>query len=121
MEAVIPNILQTLGLGIFFYYLIRGLRLKITALEGTISVQNQTLEAMEKRIEETEKVGALYKNLIADLPKDLDNYRAIISRTKDDVILELNTEIQNKQKKLEEAEKQQIMKLGGGQDIVIKT
>jgi hypothetical protein len=60
---------------------------------------------MEKRIEETEKIGVIYKNLLSDLPADLDNYRAIISRTKDESIIELKNQQEETRRKLAEAEK----------------
>ena len=116
---LIPNLLQTLGLGIFFYYLIRGLRAKITALEGTVQAQNQTLAVMEKRVEATQRLSDLYRNLITNLPQDLDNYRAIISKTKDDVIIELTSQINLQQKKLEDAQKK-IQESGTSKEMIAK-
>ncbi len=103
METAIVSILEVTGLGIFIYYLFRGLLAKINGLENVLVAQKQVIDVMDKRIEETEKVGGIYKNLIADLPDDIDNYKTIISKTKDDVILELNSQKEETERKLEEA------------------
>jgi len=97
--------LETLGLGWVFYYLIHGLKTKISALESTIRLQSQTLDVMERRVQETEKVGHIYKNLLSDLPRDLENYKTIVSKTKDEVILELQEQNRHTKKELEAAEK----------------
>jgi hypothetical protein len=94
--TVVTGILQAGGLGYFFYYLIRGLRSRVTTLEQTIEAQNKTLNVMERRVSETEKVGQIYKDLLNNLPKDLENYKAVISKTRDEMILELQNA--NKQK-----------------------
>jgi hypothetical protein len=94
--TVVTGILQAGGLGYLFYHLIGGLRTRIATLEGTIKAQNETLNVMERRISETEKVGMIYKDLLSSLPKDLQNYKAVISTTKDEMILELQNA--NKQK-----------------------
>ena len=98
--TVVTGILQAGGLGYFFYYLIRGLRSRVTTLERTIKAQNETLNVMERRVSETEKVGLIYKDLLSNLPKDLENYRAVISKTKDEMILELQNANKQKDDKL---------------------
>lgn len=102
---LVSSIIETLGLGIFLFYLFRGLKQKISALEGTVTIQSKTLEVMEKRIHETEKVGDIYRNLMSDLPQDLDNYKTILSKTKDETILELKNQQEITKKKLEEAQR----------------
>lgn len=96
ITTIITAIFQGGGILLFLYYYIRGLKDRVTSLKDTIQAQEKTLSVMEKRITETEKVGNIYKNLIADLPKDLENYRAVISQTKDNVIFELKN--MNKEK-----------------------
>jgi len=105
MDIAIASILEATGLGVFIYYLFRGLSAKINSLESVVTAQKQTIEVMDKRIEETEKVGGIYKNLLADLPADIDNYKTIISKTKDEVILELKTQKKESEEKLQEAKK----------------
>ena len=105
MPQLTISIIQTTGLGVFIYYLIRGLHAKINGLEGVVNTQKQTIETMNKRIEETEKVGGIYRNLISDLPADLDNYKTIVSKTKDEIILELKNQNEETAKKLDEAKK----------------
>ncbi len=102
---VVSSLVQTAGLGIFVFYLIRGLKSEINSLRQTIDTQSKTLEVMDKRIVETEKIGDIYKNLISDLPQDIDNFKTIISKTKDETILELKNQHEATKKKLEEAKK----------------
>ena len=99
-ENILLSLAETVGIGTFLVFLIRGLKAKIASLEGVVTVQNQTLEVMEKRIEETEKVGNIYKRLMADLPADLQNYKTIMSITKDDIILELKNSNEEKEKRI---------------------
>ena len=80
------------GLGVFLLFLIRGLKIQIFSLERTLDLQKQTLDIMEKRIAETEKVGAIYKRFLEDLPKDLDNYRAVVLQLRDEAISALQKE-----------------------------
>jgi uncharacterized coiled-coil protein SlyX len=106
MDPTLASILETTGLAVFIYYLIRGLRAKISALEATIAVQHKTLDVMERRVQETEKVGSIYRNLIADLPADIDNFKTVISKTKDETILELKNQNDIAQRKLRDAQQQ---------------
>ncbi len=117
METVIVSILEALSISVFIFYIFRALQAKISGLEIVVKVQNETLSVMEKRIEETEKVGSIYKNLMADLPSDLDNYKAIISKTRDDMIVELINQNEIKEKKLKVAEKN-LTKSGGSEEII---
>ena len=102
--SYIASIFEALGLGVFIFYLFHGLKHKIAGLEGIVTAQNQTLEVMEKRIVETEKIGDIYRNLMSDLPKDLDNYKTILSKTKDETILELKNQQEITQRKLDDAQ-----------------
>jgi len=109
-------LIQTSGLGVFIYFLIRGLYKKIKALNDVIIIQKQTLEVMDKRIQETEKVGHIYKKLIEDLPNDLENYKAIIQKTKDQIILELSNQKEATEEKLRIAEEK--IRKSGEKDII---
>ncbi|MBN1639237.1 MAG: hypothetical protein JW866_09730 [Ignavibacteriales bacterium] len=117
MELNIYSLFQTLGLGIFLYYLIRGLKSEINGLKGTINAQNETLKVMDKRIEETEKIGNIYKTLIRDLPSDIENYKTIVSKTKDATIVELKNQYEITQQKLNDAE-EKIEKSGNTQENI---
>lgn len=103
-KDIIIMVFQTGGLGTFLYFLIRGLYKKIEAMNDVINIQKQTLETMNTRIQETEKIGHIYRKLIEDLPKDLENYNTIIKRTKDHIIFELTNEKEAVEKKLMLAE-----------------
>ncbi len=100
----ILSLTETFGLGVFFYYVIKGLKQQVSALNNTISIQNKTLDVMEKRINETEKIGDIYRKFISNLPDDIDNYRAVLSKTKDETILELTNQYEITKKKLSEAQ-----------------
>ena len=89
MDDILKRLLETGGLGIFIWFLIRSLKEQISGLQRTLEIQNKTLQAMEKRAEEAEKIGALYRKLLEDLPQDLDRYRDTLRRLKDEIIREL--------------------------------
>lgn len=108
---------EMIGLGGFFYYLVRGLQQKIIGLEGVISAQQDTLKVMDKRIEETEKVGNIYRDLLSSLPSDLDNFKTILSKTKDETIVELQNQNETIKKKLTMAEKT-IEQSGLGKEVI---
>lgn len=97
---------QTLGLGVFVYYLLRGLKDRVSSLESLINTQKQTLDVMERRVNETEKIGNIYRDLMASLPEDIDNFRTIISKTKDETIVELKNQNDNIKTKLKDAQHQ---------------
>jgi hypothetical protein len=105
MENIIIAIIESGALGIFFFFLIKGLHKNINSLNETIIIQNKTLDVMDKRIQETEKVGMIYKKLIEDLPYDLENYKTIINKTKDQMIIELTNQKEIVENKLQIAEK----------------
>lgn len=84
--------------------MIQGLKQRVGTLENVISEQNKTFTVMERRIEETERIGSIYKNLISDLPNDIENYKTIVSKTKDATILELRSQQELTAQKLEQTE-----------------
>ncbi|MFZ5891911.1 MAG: hypothetical protein ACOY0T_12725 [Myxococcota bacterium] len=109
VAEMLPRLLEMGGLGVFIWFCIRGLQQQITALKATADVQKdtlvaqcKTLDAMERRVAEAEKIGALYRGLIEQLPRDLDNYKAIIHRLKDQVIEQLEAAVQRKDDELAE-------------------
>lgn len=106
MDPLVASIIETTGLGVFIWYSLQGLKAKLTSLEGVISAQKQTIEVMDKRIEETEKIGGIYRNLLSNLPADIDNYKTFISKTRDDVIVELKNQNDDTAKKLSDAQRQ---------------
>lgn len=104
MNDTVISLLQTTGLGVFIWYLISSLKSQIKGLESLVETQSQTIRVMDKRIEETEKIGGIYKNLLSDLPTDIDNYKTFISKTKDSIIVELQLKHDEAQAKLKEVE-----------------
>lgn len=119
MDITIATILESTGLGVFMYYLFRGLTMKINSIESVVKAQKATIDIMDKRIEETEKIGNIYKNLISDLPADIDNYKTIISKTKDETIVELKNQNEISKKKLDEA--QRIIESSGNSKEIINS
>lgn len=115
---IIKLVFQFGGLGLFFWYLIRGLKKEIESLRNTIVNQNKTLEVMEKRIFETEKVGDIYKNLLSDLPNDIENYKKVITLTKDHLISELHNDISIKDKVITELKTQKVNDLHDTENIL---
>jgi TolA-binding protein len=86
ISGVLTNLLTCGGFGLFLFYVIRGLRREIASLKVTISQQDATFKVMEKRVEETEKVGDIYRTLIDDLPEQVTKYKSFVTKMKDDVI-----------------------------------
>ena len=100
--TIVVGTLQSGGLLFVAWCWIRGLKAQLKGLQGTIEAQEKTLGVMEKRITETEKVGDIYRNLLNNLPEDLDKYKSVISRMKDDVIISQQQAIKDKDDKLKE-------------------
>jgi hypothetical protein len=90
--TVITGVAQAGGLGVFILFLIRGLKIQILSLKKTLDIQKETLDIMERRIAETEKVGEIYKNFLRDLPKALEDYKAVVLRLRDEAIAVLEKE-----------------------------
>jgi hypothetical protein len=89
---VLTGVFEAGGLGVFLFFLVRGLKTQISSLKNILELQKETLSVMERRITETEKVGAIYKNLLNDLPQDLTNFRAVVVGLKDEAISVLQKE-----------------------------
>lgn len=117
--AVVVPVVQTVGLGAFFWYLIRGLKARISGLEGVISAQKATIDVMERRIQETEGVGRIYKNLLSDLPSDIEKYKTLVSQTKDTLIVELQSRSEDAEHKLKKAEAEIKATVGSPDQIAL--
>jgi tetratricopeptide (TPR) repeat protein len=76
------------GLAVFLFLLIRGLRTQIFSLKETLDIQKGTLDIMERRIAETEKVGVIYKRFFRNLPEELE----VVLGLKEETISELQRE-----------------------------
>lgn len=83
------------------YMIMRGLKVEIKTLQNQVSNQNKTIETMDKRIQETEKIGELYKQLISDFPKALEDYQEVITKTKDQTIYQLKSSIKEQKLTIE--------------------
>jgi cell division protein FtsB len=89
ITTIISNVLQGTGIVFFVGMLIRGLRREISSLNQTVKTQQQTLEAMERRVAETERLGEVYRKFLHTMPEDLEKYQLFIRQTKDGAIAEL--------------------------------
>jgi hypothetical protein len=118
ITTIITNVLTGGGVAAFLYMVIRGLKDQIGALKTqigtlneTIEVQKKTLQAMETRVLETEKVGNIYKRLTEELPGEIDKYRDLITKLKDDQITELTKANQDKDERLQKTAQIELEKL----------
>jgi len=100
--TVVTGVLQAGGLGIFVLFLVRGITARLISLEGVVEAQKRAIESVEVRANEAEKVAAIYKALINDLPDLLDKQRKLTDQLKDDIINAQEALIQSKDEKLEE-------------------
>lgn len=125
ISTIIPNLLPSAGLAIFIWYLFRGLKIKINALNTTIEAQKQTLEAMGKTVEAmekqnvvTEKIGDSYKILTKDYPELAEmsksylknRYETVISG-KDEEIAELKKAIETNNKPRQKSARKRLEEL----------
>jgi hypothetical protein len=92
--TIIVGVAQSGAAGLIVWALLRSLKIRIDGLQKTISVQNETIIAMEKRVGEAEKIGDLYKGLVRDLPTLLES----LSKGKDQIIRDLQSSLEHKEK-----------------------
>lgn len=88
------------------WYSIQGLSKQVESLKTVVDTQKETIGAMARTIEETEKIGVMYKSLLADLPGDLENFKKITSTTKDEVIHQLQSQKAEARKEAEDAKRE---------------
>lgn len=122
---LIIKFIEAGGFAFIVWLIIRGLKIEIknlrTVIEGqgqTIKTQTGTLEAMEKRVEESEKFKELYKKFLSDLPEDIDNYKRILAGLKDEAIKELEIANKKKDEKLAELSKNKLLTLENQEKIL---
>lgn len=72
---------------------------------------------MERRVQETEKVGNIYRDLLASLPTDLENFKTVLSKTKDETIVELQNQNETIKRKLHSAE-ELIQHSGNSKEVI---
>jgi hypothetical protein len=89
ITTIVTNILQGGGVVAFIGLLVRGLRREIRSLNQTVKTQQQTLDAMERRVAESERLGEVYRKFLHTMPEDLEKYQVFIRQTKDQAIAEL--------------------------------
>ena len=103
---LISVFLETGAISFLVYKIMHGLKVEIKTLQSLINNQNKTIETMDKRIQETEKIGELYKKLISDFPKALEDYQEVITKTKDQTIYQLKSSIEEQKFTIETLQSQ---------------
>jgi hypothetical protein len=98
---VATGVIQSGALGTFFWFVIRGMRSEIKGLQNTIKAQKDTLDVMERRTQETEKLGNVYRKFLEEIPEDIQHYKEFIRVTKDSTIADLQVIVESKQRALE--------------------
>ncbi len=89
ITTLVTSILEGGGVVVFVYLLLKGIKRQLQALKSTIDIQEKAIFTMEKRVFETEKIGEIYKNLVSDFPKTMQDYKSIITTTKDEMNIRL--------------------------------
>lgn len=111
ITTIVTGILESGGVLVFVYYVIRGLKKNVKSLHHTIDVQSKTLEVMEKRIDETKNVGDIYKDLLKEIPDDLKQYKKFIRESKDALILDLKDSLKEKDEKHKKEIEENLIKI----------
>jgi hypothetical protein len=108
---LISSLAQAGGLGVFFWFLIKGLRREVSALKHVLETQQKTLEVMERRVLETERLAGIYKALLRELPDDIEKFKQVFSRLRDEQIAELQKANAMKDERLKDYSKAKIREL----------
>lgn len=106
ITTIIAALLQGGGVSYVVLQIVRGLRERVSGLEQKIQVQSGTLDAMDRQIQETQKITGIYKTLLHDFPDDIKQYKTIVTETKDSVIIELKRQNEEKDSRLKQLEEQ---------------
>jgi hypothetical protein len=75
-------------------------------LKSVGSAQKDAIEVVSSRIEKTEKIGGIYNTPLAKLPGEPDNCKKITSATKDEVILQLQSQKAEAKQEAEDAKRE---------------
>src|SRR5215468_2043087 len=88
-----------------------ALKTQITKMNKTIEFQQKTLEAMKTQVSETEKVGSIYRQFIDELPSEIEKYKTLLTKLKNDQISGLKKANDHKDERLKETAEIAIKKL----------
>jgi hypothetical protein len=120
IATIIATVLQSSGLAIFLIFIFRSLKREIASLRRIIDDQTKTLDVMERRVLETEKVGTIYQHLIRELPEDLEKYKTLIANLKNEMIQELELANQRKDQELARVTQQQLNEIENQEHAVLE-
>jgi hypothetical protein len=93
--TILTGIAETGAISFVILMIFRGLRSQVKGLKRTVDVQSQTIQAMETRVLETEKISELYRSFIEDYPNTLEQYKSTIVNTKNEIISDLTKRVQD--------------------------
>jgi uncharacterized protein YoxC len=102
MGQSLTSWVQTSGLALFMWLLVNGLQKKISSLEGVIDAQSKTMEVMDKRVQQSEGIGSLYKQFFDEMPIVMESYKTVLSKDKEASIIELQRRNSEDVQKLED-------------------
>lgn len=120
MDINVQSIIESSVILGVLSWIIWGLKEKIKVLNNTVDAQKKTLEVMDKRNAETEKISDIYKDLINELPNTIKNFKQIIKETTDATINQLEEAVKIKDAELEKLRKNRLKKLDTAQKAVDK-
>jgi hypothetical protein len=118
IATLLATLLQSSGLALFLFFIFRSLKREITSLCRIIDEQSKTLDVMERRIIETEKIGSIYRHLIQELPEDLERYKTLIAKLKNEMISELERAYQRKDQELAQVTEKRLSEIEGQERII---
>jgi phage shock protein A len=118
MTTIISSVIEGGAVITLVVIVFQSLKQNIAGLKGTVASQNETLVVMEKRVQETEKIGALYKKFINDLPSDIDAYQQTVKKLKDEVIQALEEANEVKDEELKVLYQTRLEEIGKLDDLV---
>ncbi len=103
--TIITSILETGGIVVFVWFLVKGIYAKLNSLEKVVITQKEAINALQARSSDAEKVANLYKDLVSDLPELLKKQKQLTNDIKDDIIHEQEKKLLTKDEAIAKLEK----------------
>lgn len=111
LVTIVTGVLQAGGLSVFVLLLFRGISARLSSLEKVIETQKKAIESIEVRANEAEKIAALYKSMVNELPDLLHKQKELTSGIKDDIIHSQESLLQSKDEELMKLSSESLMRL----------
>lgn len=97
---LIHTVFETAGILTFVWLLVRGLRGEIAILRNTINVQSEAMKVIQGGLVNFATIGDVYGKFLSNLPQEIEQYKNLISKLKDEKIAELERANQAKDEQL---------------------